>query len=638
MNIGCENMNDEKLEQIKSFFNNYGSLDEFIEKYINVQKPSNAEALIQLFEETKSNSDTWELAKFQRSIDTLRLDKLMSPNMLVEDIINLSKKYDLSKYKRIMIKLENRNYDDIDKLSSLGINIYIKVSGDKGICTLDEFKKMREFFNSFTNQYSTYNMSNLEKITLAYDFVKFFSFNETQNDRLTDSRSIAKSIATGNIVCEGYCRIFCQLLSEMGINSNLVFIKPNKKEKGGHVRVILNIKDEKYNINDVFAFDPTWDSNQNMSVVSHSDGSIGYEIQSWLKDGDTVIEKLSSDIRYLFYMIPIHEYSKYFSNEKIEKIKKYPSGELIELSNQLMTVLNFNDHKPKDSFIFDFIQELLYKVKKVEGYKDEQIKEYIHHAIEILKQDRYGRFDKYRIQEDGSKIEHVNMDVVYHNESTGTSEKVVDITKIPKENVSFVIKQFAEGSPSLEKCLQSAYNVGVVTRACCKGNHIEVNENSNSSRVIINSEAYISFEKGSDWQSYLSPQIIEDKFAVIEEDCIRYYGENHDEFFEKLSGDFITGKKENKTLLDMKKNLYSKEMIDKLEKHSYLYSLMKNGFSDEQISTLLQLQFKIEQVYSDSTINDSDAIRISNELIHEYNITLQQFFNENLQQETKKSR
>ena len=169
-------MTDEKLEQIKRFFDNYASLDEFIEKYINVHKPSNSEALIQLFNETKSNSDVWELAKFLRSTDTLRLDKLMTQNVTIEDIINLSQKYDLSKYKRTLIKLDNKNYEDIDKLSNLPTDIYIKVSGDKGICTLDEFKKMREFFNNFTSRYSTYHLSNLEKITLAYDYIKFFSY------------------------------------------------------------------------------------------------------------------------------------------------------------------------------------------------------------------------------------------------------------------------------------------------------------------------------------------------------------------------------------------------------------------------------------------------------------------------------
>lgn len=631
-------MTDEKLEQIKRFFDNYASLDEFIEKYINVHKPSNSEALIQLFNETKSNSDVWELAKFLRSTDTLRLDKLMTQNVTIEDIINLSQKYDLSKYKRTLIKLDNKNYEDIDKLSNLPTDIYIKVSGDKGICTLDEFKKMREFFNNFTSRYSTYHLSNLEKITLAYDYIKFFSYNETQDDRLAESRSIAKSIVSGNIVCEGYSRIFCQLLSEMGFNSNLIFIEPNEKEKGGHVRVILNIKDEKYNINDVFAFDPTWDSNHDMSLITHSDGSIGYEIESWLKQGDTIIEKLPSDIRYLFYMVPIHEYSKYFSKEKIEKIEKYPSGELIELSEQLMTILNYDNHKPKDNFIFDFIQELLYKVKKVEGYKDDQIEEYIHHVIKILNQDRYGRFDKYKLQGDANKNESGNMDVVYHNESTGTSEKVVDITKIPKENVSLAIKQVAEGSPTLEKCLQTIYDLGIVTRACCKGNHIEVNEDNYGTRVNINSNAYIAFEKNSNWQAYLSPQLINDEYVAIEDDCIIHYGEDHDMFFEMLTRDFMTGVKDNKSFLEEKKSSDSREAIDKLAKQSYLFSLKKNGFSDEQISMLLLLKSKIEKVYFDNTLSDTDAIRISNELIHEYNETLLQYFNENMQQTAEKLR
>ena len=389
-------MTDEKLEQIKLFFNNFANLDDFIKQYINVQKPSNADALIQLYKDTKASEDTWEFSKFQRSIDTLRLDKSSFQYTTIDDIMNLTQNYDLSKYKRIMIKLENKNYDDIDKLSNLGNDIYIKVSGDKGMCTIEEFKKMREFFNEFAERYSSYNLSDLEKITLAYDHVKFFSYNDSQDDNLTNARSIAKSIFTGNIVCEGYSRIFCQLLSEMGISSNLVFTDPNAKEPDGHVRVILNVKDEKYNVNDIFAFDPTWDSNQNMSLVNHSDGSVEYEVESWLKPDDTVIEKLPSDIRYLFYMIPLHEYSKYFPNEQIEKIQKYPSGELIELSEQLMTVLNYNDYEPRDKFVFDFIEELLYKVKKVEGYTNEQIEEYTQHTIELLNQDRYGRFDKYK--------------------------------------------------------------------------------------------------------------------------------------------------------------------------------------------------------------------------------------------------
>ena len=387
-------MTDLDLDKVKSFFDRYATLDEFTKLYIDVHNPSNTEAMIQLFCLSKGTDNAWKLTKLLRSEETLRLDKMMPKKATINDIINKTKEYDLNKYKRIMIKLDNKNYDDLDSLSTLGIDICIMVSGDKDICTIEEFKKMREYFNFFVNSYSTYNLSNLEKITLAYDYVKFFSYNEQQGNKLTESRSIVKSINSGHIVCEGYSRIFCQLLSEMGIDSNLLFTEPTKKDIGGHVRVILNVNDKKYGISGDFVFDPTWDANKDMYFVSHSDETTGYEIESWLKQGDTIIEKMPSDIRYLFFMVPLHEYSKYFADEKIEKIQKYPSGESIQLTNDIIEKIEYNDGNPKDDFIFNFIQDLIYKTKKIEGYNDEQIENNIHHITEILKQDRYGRYDK----------------------------------------------------------------------------------------------------------------------------------------------------------------------------------------------------------------------------------------------------
>ena len=103
-----------------------------------------------------------------------------------------------------------------------------------------------------------------------------FLYNEELTDKLTESRSISKSLSNGYIVCVGYSKIFCQLLSELGINSNLVYIEP-KNGGGGHARVIVKVIDEKYNINGVYVFDPTWDCNMDMALVQHSDGTISYE-------------------------------------------------------------------------------------------------------------------------------------------------------------------------------------------------------------------------------------------------------------------------------------------------------------------------------------------------------------------------
>lgn len=389
-------MTDIQLEQIKKFFNNFTDLADFKEKYINIQKPANEAALIELFNDTKKNSDAWELSKFFRSSESLRLDKLFKHgnNITIEQIINTIKKYDLHRYKRVIISLDNKNYEDIERLYELGIDIYIRVKGDKGICTLDEFKKMRNFFNSFVERYSSYKLSVLEKITLAYDCVKFFSYNEEENDKLTDSRSIAKSISTGHIVCEGYSRIFCQLLDELNVTSNLAFIKPTIQEQNGHVRTIVKVNDEKYGINGIFVFDPTWDSNMDMSLVQHTDSTLSYEISRKQKPDDIIVEKLPSAIRYLFYMIPLYEYNKYFPHEQFEKIEKFQSGENIELTDDLIKLINYNDLQPRDNSILEIIPNLLIKTKKIEGYSEEQIMFYIKHVISLLQQDRFGRFDK----------------------------------------------------------------------------------------------------------------------------------------------------------------------------------------------------------------------------------------------------
>ncbi len=157
------------------------------------------------------------------------------------------------------------------------------------------------------------------------------------------------------------------------------------------------------------------------------------------------------------------------------------------------------------------------------------------------------------------------MDIVYHNTNTGTSEEIVDIKKISLERIHQVMKQFAEGSSSLEKCLLAIYNSKIITKACCKGNHIEVNEDIYGDKANINSEAYIVFEKDNDWQTYLSPQLIQDKFVIIGDNYIRHYGEDHDAFFEMLSNDFSTGKKDNQTFLNDKKKSYSSEQEDELK-------------------------------------------------------------------------
>lgn len=389
-------MNDEQLDNLKKFMDSFTDFDDFKNRFI-IHHPEREELFTLYFKESRLGGESWELTKIFVSNETVRLDSIFkrNPNISINELLDELKKYDLNKYKRVLIKLNNADYENIEKLSELGLDLDILVQGDKGYCSLKEFKTMRKFFNDFKHRYETYNLSMLEKIILSYDYVKFYFANEETSSRKSDSRSIVKCILTGNIVCEGYCKIFCQLLKEMGINSNLVYIDPKSDEDFGHVRVVLRVDDDKYNVHDNFVFDPTWDSNRNTKLVSNNLGKKYYKSEKLLRPDETIIRDVLSDCRYTYFMVPIEEFKKYFPEDVIEKIVKYPSNDKIILNDDLKFIFSYDDKKPRNNSILTYLEDLLRKTKKVEGYDDKQIDQLVDDSIGILKQLRFGLYDKY---------------------------------------------------------------------------------------------------------------------------------------------------------------------------------------------------------------------------------------------------
>ena len=380
-------MNDESLEKIKSQFSQFKNLDDFKSRFLDVAKPNNKNDLIEFYEFAFSNEEAWEIYKVFNSSETIRLDKILT-NPKISEILYILKSYNLDNFKRVLIKLENKDYEDIEKLKNLGIDFYISIVNDKGLSSVDEFINMRQILSFFKNEYSTYNLSNLEKITLCYDFTKFFSYNVEIRDYKTDSRSVAKSLYTGYIVCEGYAKIFCALLKELGIDSNLVYIKDKKNNRGGHGRLIVNIDDSKYNIKSPYAFDPTWDSNHEDYLVS-TDEKEEYKSKKDFKENDIAIRKLPSSIRYLDYLVPLNEYSLYFKDEEIDRIVKYSTGEKVPLTNELLNYMNSCNGREKTRIDYSLFDSLIRKIKKIEGYSDNQIDYYINDALNIMKKERY---------------------------------------------------------------------------------------------------------------------------------------------------------------------------------------------------------------------------------------------------------
>ena len=148
-------------------------------------------------------------------------------------------------------------------------NIYFDVQGNTQLITFEEYKKTVEAINLMISDVEKFNYSPLEKIMYVYDLVrkKIYTCEKSDEDVRT-SRDLSQVLLGDKIVCLGYARLFRTLLEKLGINSKEIILL-NKDEATGHARNEIYIKDEKYGVDGVYYFDPTWDSKRNNNDTSY---------------------------------------------------------------------------------------------------------------------------------------------------------------------------------------------------------------------------------------------------------------------------------------------------------------------------------------------------------------------------------
>lgn len=155
-------------------------------------------------------------------------------------------------------------YNDIVSVFDNDIeNIYFSVPDNSSLIPAVEYKKTIEKIDEIVEEVKKYDFSPLEKILYLYDIVKARVYTAEKEDEDSSlSRNINSALLGDKIVCVGYAKIFKLLLDKVGIESETTYLKEIKGIYG-HVRNEIYIKDEKYDIDGVYLFDPTWDSNKN---------------------------------------------------------------------------------------------------------------------------------------------------------------------------------------------------------------------------------------------------------------------------------------------------------------------------------------------------------------------------------------
>lgn len=226
--------------------------------------------------------------------------------------------------------------DDYNKLISLFgdvDNLQLQVNGNDTLIDLDTYRKSVLIIDEIVSHINKYDLSPLEKVAFAYDLVRERVYNEVDDeDSKFDSRDLSSVLLGNNIVCLGYARVFNAVLEGLGIESKEHYLW-NKNNTSGHANSMVYIKDDKYDLDGYYIFDPTFDSkkednNDYLSSYKHFGKSL---VASLRTDKRYIDKEFSSNPQYF-----IEKFNEIYESGNYEELDKETLDQLNRISNQLI--------------------------------------------------------------------------------------------------------------------------------------------------------------------------------------------------------------------------------------------------------------------------------------------------------------
>lgn len=279
--------------------------------------------------------------------------------------------------------------------------IRLNIDGNEQAVTVSEYKKTVNAIEEIVSKIQKYDLSPLEQIMYAYDLVRDRVYlSEERNESSTISRDLSSVLFGDKIVCVGYANIFEKVLQNLGMNCMMYSIKNIDPAKHGHRRNIAYIKDDKYEVEGVFYFDPTWDSKKTPEDLSYLDS---YEFFCKSKDEmdkytkgkfiDRTFEGYEDGLMWEFEDIVLeqgiekvprkmiqtfNEIAEFIDNKKIINPLLTMNSKLIpdfiKESFDLESVIDTLSRYRSLFFDYDLDAEtllnILYNVRKIEYYED----------------------------------------------------------------------------------------------------------------------------------------------------------------------------------------------------------------------------------------------------------------------------
>ena len=197
-------------------------------------------------------------------------------------------------------------------------------------------------------------MSPLEKYLSVYNIVKKYKPYQESKNNLRQARKINYILNNEYMVCVGYSSLLIELLQRIGIEASeyhtkiYEFIDNDLKPRGGHSRTIINLKDEKYNINGYFISDPTWDNHKNIGDTYH------YALRPFdsMQNSTTAFE-----LKNLDFILDIHNFEEFVQkiNILLDKLTKNEENYELAILNAYHNIFNIiiNFFKETDLFMYN---------------------------------------------------------------------------------------------------------------------------------------------------------------------------------------------------------------------------------------------------------------------------------------------
>ena len=364
------------LDDYKKYYDYTKNIFEFsLDLTINTNKDDSFEKCIQDKEGFKEAIDSYNVVLKELREDfsemeeesSITYDEFFSKdytveiNGSVEDIIKFVNNSNIKSKKIVLapeygreVSIKDNNF--IDKLAN-GLNnldnIYVQGSGNTQLVKLIEYKNTIEYIDNIVKRVEDKNFSPIEKLLYVYDIVRDRKYiKENEGESYSESRDLTSVTSGEKIVCLGFAEIFDKALKKLEFNSKIHQIVDYDKLIG-HARVAVYVKDDKYNIDGIYMFDPTYNCKKNESnkhfdsyVYFAKTASFFKNVDDYHKDNfvNDKIESLNSVVK------KIRE--KEFDKIKEEEVFNINSLYMSIFNNFLLQpfeVLSFSDDIEKDN-------------------------------------------------------------------------------------------------------------------------------------------------------------------------------------------------------------------------------------------------------------------------------------------------